>query len=130
MDNSAYIPGMCNINSSEVAYRRKARNFGIIASIVILAALFILNAYWWIAPLVLFVPVFIAAVGYLQVRYKFCVSYGAAGKQNATEGNEVAAEVEETAKSLDKARARKMNIQALGMTILILLAASVALYFR
>ena len=67
-----YVPGVCNINTKEVAQRRKAGYFGLLLTIILLAALFglDLNHYY---RAVLFVPLFIAAIGFLQARHKFCV---------------------------------------------------------
>lgn len=84
----AYIPGMCNINAAEVAYRRKAMWFGIGTAVTLLIGLLALSAVWWVRILVLFVPVYIGAIGYLQVKNRFCASYGSKGQQNANEGSD------------------------------------------
>lgn len=118
MSESSYIPGMCNINKAEIAYRKKAMWFGIGLSLALLVPLLILNAPWWLVSLVLFVPVYIGAIGYLQVTNHFCVSYGAQGKQNANEGSDVATDIiEEDALEADKRKTRKMNLQATAITI-------------
>ncbi len=120
---------MCNINTAEVAYRKKAMWFGIILSVVIFAVLLLLDASWWLGAIFLFVPVYIAAIGYLQVRNRFCVSYGASGQQNADESSESAQAItDKEAVAADKAKTRRMNIQALGITLLVLLIISAVLY--
>lgn len=118
---SAYIPGMCNINTAEVAYRRKAMWFGIGLSLALFIGLLALGAAWWIRAVILFVPVYIGAIGYLQVKNRFCVSYGASGQQNATDGSNASAAVGTAHALIDKKKSRKMNLQALGMTLLVLL---------
>lgn len=119
-DNQAYIPGMCNINKAEVAYRKKAMWFGIAVSVVVLAVM-IGFALPIVVRVLLFVPIYIAAIGYLQVKNKFCVAYGASGKQNASEGSANALEVAEAeAKAADKKKSRKMNLQAFGLTVIVL----------
>jgi hypothetical protein len=40
----AYVPGICNINHAEIAYRRKAGYAGLVAFVVIAAVLFGLSA--------------------------------------------------------------------------------------
>lgn len=108
----SYVPGVCNINRAEIAYRRKAGYVGLGISLILAIALFGLGVSRWYR-LVLFVPLFIAAIGFLQAKNKFCVAYGANGKQNATEGSAKAREVSnQDAKATDKNRARTMNIQA------------------
>lgn len=125
MAESAYIPGMCNINTAEVAYRRKGMWFGIVSSVVVFVPLLILDAAWWLVAVALFVPVYIGAIGFLQVKNKFCVGYGASGQQNADEGGESSQSViDKAAIAADKAKTRKMNLQALVATLLIVAACS------
>ena len=87
---------MCNINKAEVAYRKKAMWAGIGISAVLLIALVALSAPV-LTRLVLFVPIYVAAIGYLQVKNKFCVAYGSSGKQNASEGSDTASVIEDDA---------------------------------
>lgn len=126
---SSYIPGMCNINAAEIAYRRKAMWFGIIASVAAMAVLIVVNASWWLGAIMLFVPVYIAAIGYLQVKNKFCVSYGASGRQNADDESETAITISDAdALKADRRKTRRMNLQALGMTTATLAIACAVLY--
>jgi hypothetical protein len=131
MSETAYIPGMCNINQAEIAYRKKARNFGIIASVIVLVACLLLGASWWITAILLFVPVYIASIGFLQVRNRFCVSYGAKGQQNADDGNDAAYTVKNSDdRAKDKIKARTMNLQALAMTLgALALVSLIMIYF-
>jgi hypothetical protein len=118
-ESQNYIPGMCNINKVEVAYRKKAMWVGIGISVVLLIALIAFSAPV-LTRLLLFVPVYIAAIGYLQVKNKFCVAYGASGKQNANEGSDSASAIEdEAALAADKKKTRIMNLQAFAVTVVI-----------
>jgi uncharacterized membrane protein (UPF0136 family) len=115
----AYIPGVCNINRAEIASRRKAGYFGLSLLIVVAAVLFAVSANRWIR-IVLFVPAFIAAIGYLQSKNHFCVSFAASGLQNATEGSDTATKIAGTAAhTKDKAKARRMNLQAAAFGLVI-----------
>jgi uncharacterized membrane protein len=118
MAETAYVPGICNINREEVAYRRKWRNIGAATTIILAVLLFVLTSNRWIR-LVVFLPAFIGAIGYLQTKNKFCVSYAASGLQNAAEGSPKADKVAEAAHKLDQAKARKMNSQAAIAALLI-----------
>lgn len=121
MSESIYIPGICNINSAEVAYRRKAMWLGIGSSIVVFIALAALRADWWLAVVCLFIPVYTAAISYMQVRNRFCVAYGSSGMQNAEEGSQSASEVpDDEARRKDLSKTWRINAQALGMTLVIL----------
>ena len=111
---------MCNINKAEVAYRKKAMWLGIGVSAVLLIILVALSAPA-LTRLVLFVPIYVAAIGYLQVKNKFCVAYGSSGKQNASEGSDVATTIEDDAAlSADKKKTRTMNLQAFGISLVVL----------
>jgi hypothetical protein len=118
-ESQSYIPGMCNINKAEVAYRKKAMWAGIAISVVLLIALIALSAPV-LTRLLLFVPVYIAVIGYLQVKNKFCVAYGSSGKQNASDGSDIASKVEDDAAlAADKKKTRIMNLQAFAVTVVI-----------
>ena len=111
---------MCNINKAEVAYRKKAMWLGIGVSAVLLLVLVALSAPV-LTRLLLFVPIYVAAIGYLQVKNKFCVAYGSSGKQNASEGSDVATTIEDNAAlAADKKKTRTMNLQAFGISLVVL----------
>jgi len=76
-----YIPGVCNIGRAEIKMRRALGWLGLIAT-VLLWALFI--AMKTPAPwrLTLFVPAFLAAMGYLQAAWHFCAKFGLGGVFN------------------------------------------------
>jgi hypothetical protein len=116
---SAYVPGVCNINKEEIAQRRKAGYFGLFSSIVYLGlCLTLTDMIWW--RLLLVAPVFIAAIGFLQASNKFCVSYGTSGKQNAEPASQQAHTVTNEASLVkDRVKARKMNLQALAIAIVV-----------
>lgn len=122
----AYIPGVCNINHAEIAYRRKASYVGLALFVIVAIVLFALDINRW-ARLILFVPAFIAAIGFLQAKNKFCVSYAASGQQNATDGSKSASTVSDAAAhGKDKARAQAMNTQA---ALAAVVATAIALIF-
>jgi hypothetical protein len=115
--DTAYVPGVCNINHAEIVRRRKAGYLGLALFIVILMiCVFLISTDW--VRLVLFAPAFLGAVGFLQAHYKFCVGYAAAGLQNANEDSETAIAVEAAAKAIDKQRARRINTQSLIIAVI------------
>ncbi len=119
--SGSYVPGVCNINTVEIARRRKAAYVLLAITIVIAAPLLLLDIPVW-TRLILFFPIFLTVVCSLQVKYKFCVGYGASGMQNATEGDkEAQAIVEAASLKLDKDRTRKIKLQAAGIAAVITL---------
>jgi len=116
---TAYIPGVCNINHDEIAYRRKAGRLGLAIFIVVFGflALTDLSRYYRI---ILFLPALLAAFGYLQARNKFCVGYAAAGQQNAAEGSKKAVSINDKAALVaDKRKARQINVQAFAVAMVV-----------
>lgn len=114
-----YIPGMCNINQAEIAYRRKWAYGGIGLALIILVGLLAVDVNPFIR-LIIFLPLFVGTINALQVKNKFCVSYAASGQHNANEGSTQASEITDSvAHKADKARAKKMNIQALFISVIV-----------
>lgn len=118
----AYAPGVCNINPAEIAYRRKAAIVGYVVAAVVFVLCAVLSVNVALRGVLTFLPLFVGAIGTLQVRNKFCVNYGASGKQNATDGSAAAMPVENADhRAADKRKARSMNLQAAGVSLLIVL---------
>lgn len=116
-NDSQYVPGICNINYDEIKSRRNAGHFGLGLTIVVVAFLVYLRAMPLLSILV-FVPGFIMAIGYLQAKNKFCVGFGAAGIHSASEsGADTAAVEDEAAQKADKEKSRRMNLQSAGVGI-------------
>lgn len=125
MSETNYIPGICNINRAEIAYRKRAMWSGIAGSAAVLFLLITLNTPWWVTAGVLFLPVYIACIGYLQVKNKFCVSYGATGRQHADENGEPVQSISDIeALRADRAKTLRMNVQATFASVVIIVAAT------
>ena len=113
---SNYIPGMCNINPKEIAQRRMIGHIGFGITLVLTALLvgFSVDAVFRV---VVFIPAFLAATGYLQARNKFCVGYAGAKQHHADDGDVVTIS-DDAALAADKKKARKINLQALAVAVL------------
>lgn len=119
--SESYIPGVCNINSQEVARRRLYAYIGTSVFIVGLLILVLLKLNHWLR-LALFPAAFLAASGSLQAKHNFCTGYAAAKKQNASEGSTVASDVtEQAAIAKDKRRGLQINLQAAAISALLCL---------
>ena len=78
---SVYQPGVCNIGPAEIRRRRRSGYVGAALSVVFLALAFALD---WAAPwrLLVFLPAFMAAQGFLQAAFHFCVGFASRGLFN------------------------------------------------
>ncbi len=76
-----YVPGVCNIGPAERAKRRQGGYMGIVTSVLLLVVLYYFHAHraW---RLLLFFPVSMGAVGFLQDYLHFCVYFGMSGLFN------------------------------------------------
>ena len=92
---NVYKPGVCNIGPAEIRKRRLSGWIGAALSVAFLVLAFALD---WAAPwrLLVFLPAFMAAQGFLQAAFHFCVGFASRGLFNfgelGTEDNVLDAE--------------------------------------
>ena len=110
-----YIPGICNIGPKEIAARRTMGYLGII-----LTAIFIFLSLdqefpkWW--RIFVIFPGTFAAIGFIQAKSNFCVSYGLMGLSNISGSiNKTSAVTERSSKLADL----KKSIQLLAYSVII-----------
>lgn len=115
-ESTNYIPGMCNINPAEIKRRRQSGYFGLAVAATGLGIFLYLQASW---PyfLVLFIPLFVGALGLLQARSKFCVAFASAGKQHADNESDIASITDTEAKRIDQLKARTIYLKALVISL-------------
>lgn len=117
----AYVPGVCNINRAEIARRRNSGYLGLVLFAILLALYLAFGVSRWY-HLLLFFPALLAALGFLQARNKFCVSFAASGVQNASEGSSTASSIaDKKARAADKRKARQMNLSAGTIAVIVAL---------
>ncbi|MFD4958875.1 hypothetical protein [Microbacterium sp. NPDC058389] len=78
---AVYQPGVCNIGPVEIRKRRMSGWLGLAIAVVFLAVAFALG---WAAPwrLLVALPVFLSAQGFLQAAFHFCVGFASRGLYN------------------------------------------------
>jgi len=76
-----YIPGVCNIGPAEIRLRKRLGWWGLLITIIVWALLIGLQlpAVWRV---IIFLPVFFSANGFLQGFMHFCAGFGMAGAFN------------------------------------------------
>lgn len=81
MENNEYIPGVCNIGKKEIEFRR---NFGIAgATLSVVTAIFLyLLGVPNVFRIIIFLPIFASAFGFLQARFHFCAEFAMMGVFN------------------------------------------------
>lgn len=80
-ETTVYQPGVCNIGPAEIRRRRMSGWIGLAIAVVFLALAFALG---WAAPwrLLVALPVFLSAQGFLQAAFHFCVGFASRGLYN------------------------------------------------
>lgn len=78
---AVYQPGVCNIGPAEIRRRRLSGWVGLGIAAVFLALAF---GFGWAAPwrLLVALPVFLSAQGFLQAAFHFCVGFASRGLYN------------------------------------------------
>lgn len=78
---NVYQPGVCNIGPAEIRQRRLTGWIGAAFAVAFLVLAFALR---WPAPLrlIVVIPVALAATGFLQAAFHFCVRFGTQGLFN------------------------------------------------
>ena len=76
-----YQPGVCNIGPAEIRQRRMSGYLGLGIAVVFLALAFALGWPAWVRLFVA-LPVALAATGFLQAAFHFCVKFGTQGLFN------------------------------------------------
>jgi hypothetical protein len=79
--STSYIPGVCNIGPAEIKRRKLTGFIGLYVSAILFAVLLVggFDKPW---RLLLFIPVTVSAIGYLQAKFHFCVRFGTKGLFN------------------------------------------------
>ena len=107
MSDSIYIAGTCNIGQKEIRRRQFVAVVGLFLSLSSLVALISASAPRG-ARVGIFLPLMVAAVGYVQSRSKFCLAYGFAGTFNFGKLGELSRVADPQDKAADRATALKI----------------------
>jgi hypothetical protein len=111
MPESAYLPGVCNIGSAEIARRRRAGWIGLAGTMILLVVLIALDAgRWW--GLLLFLPATMSASGFLQAHFRFCAGFSRAGVFNFGPTGETQKVNEEESLAADRKRGNQITLYA------------------
>jgi len=123
MDQPGYQPGVCNIGPAEIARRRRAGHLGLIAVLATLALLVAIGAPP-VARLLVGLPAVVAATGYLQAWFRFCVAFGSAGVFNFGPTGSTETVPDPAARSRDRSTARRIGLMSLAIGLAVALAAA------
>jgi hypothetical protein len=106
-----YIPGVCNIGPAEIRRRMFSGWIGFIATLALAAVLFYYeNPPIW--RLLLFLPAFQAATGFLQGLYHFCLGFGFKAVFNFGEPGHVDSVTEAEFRKADRKKAQKILVES------------------
>ena len=114
MPDYEYIPGTCNIGKGEIRRRQTVAVIGAFASISSFVALTSIDAPKD-SRLGIFFPLFVASVGFVQSRSKFCLAYGFAGTFNIGK----LGDIKRVASKEDRAADRKTALAILGKSFIL-----------
>jgi hypothetical protein len=119
---SVYQPGVCNIGPAEIRRRRLSGWIGLAITIVYLVAAF---AFAWPPAwrLLVALPVFLSAQGFLQAAFHFCVGFASRGLYNfGALGTEESVQDAEFRKK-DQRKALQITLLAAGVALVVAVVA-------
>lgn len=118
-----YIPGVCNIGPAEIRARLVA-GWGGLAVTILMVGVFMWLPVPKIARLVLFLPAFVAAIGFFQAAMHFCVGFASAGLFNMDKAQGVTESVDQAAfRKADQKKATRIYLYAIASAGLVSLLA-------
>jgi hypothetical protein len=119
---SVYQPGVCNIGPAEIRRRRLSGWIGLAVAVVFLVVAF---AFAWPPAwrLLVALPVFLAAQGFLQAAFHFCVGFASRGLYNfGALGSEESVQDAEFRKQ-DQRKAMQITLLATGIALVVAVVA-------
>ena len=120
MNPDSYIPGVCNIGKGEIRRRQLVAIVGAVFSLMTLAGLISTNANPS-SRIGIFIPLAVAAIGWVQSRKKFCLAYGFMGTFNFGKLGELSKVADKGALAADRKMALSISMQALSLAAILTL---------
>lgn len=120
---SHYQPGVCNLGKNEINKRYIAGVVGFGLTIVLTAILIYFDFYLPYSLIFDIIPLMVGFAGVYQARNKFCVAFAARGIYNFTgTADEKGKVINVDFHKLDLVKAKKINLESLGSSLIIVLA--------
>ena len=114
MSEDLYIAGSCNIGTREIMRRRivalSGLLFAVITASIVLAQDSTRSTRWAV-----FLPLLVAAIGWIQSRRKFCLAYGLAGTFNFGRMGDIKRVNDPVSRNADRKTALTILLQSLGL---------------
>ena len=114
MSEESYIAGSCNIGTREIMRRRivalSGLLFAVITASIVLAQDSTKSTRWAV-----FLPLLVAAIGWIQSRRKFCLAYGLAGTFNFGRMGEIKRVNDPISRNADRKTALTILLQSIGL---------------
>ena len=129
MGQNYYEAGKCNINDAEMAYKRVLGIIFALIAVVLAGALYVFRMPA-VYGFTVMIPLWLAIMQYLQVKNRFCATYGIKGLHlsGAGRGRSYLVRITENEnRRLDKAKSKTLIFQALIIAIIIAFAFSTSL---
>ena len=114
MSEELYIAGSCNIGTREIMRRRivalSGLLFAVITASIVLAQDSTRSTRWAV-----FLPLLVAAIGWIQSRRKFCLAYGLAGTFNFGRMGDIKRVNDPVSRNADRKTALTLLLQSIGL---------------
>lgn len=120
MSQESYIAGSCNIGTREIMRRRIVALSGLLFAAITASAVLSADANrstrWAV-----FLPLLVAAIGWIQSLRKFCLAYGLAGTFNFGRMGDIKRVIDPVSRNADRKTAVTILLQSLALAFAITL---------
>jgi len=120
MSQAQYIAGTCNIGKGEIRRRQIVALIGLVLSLSALTGFITMHADPSVR-LGIFLPLSVAAIGWIQSRKKFCLAYGFMGTFNFGKLGELSRVRDKESLNADRKMALKVLSQSLSLAAVLTL---------
>ena len=114
MSEELYIAGSCNIGTREIMRRRIVALSGLLFALITASAVLsgdLPRSSRW----AVFVPLLVAAIGWIQSRRKFCLAFGLAGTFNFGRMGDIKRVNDPISRDIDRKTALTILLQSIGL---------------
>ena len=113
MSQDGYIAGTCNLGEGEISRRRMVAAIGFVLSLSAFTA-FVTTSAARETRFVIFIPLLVMTIGWVQSRKKFCLAYGLTGTFNFGKMGQIS----RVANPADRAADRRTALVIFGQSAL------------
>lgn len=117
-NQTTYTPGVCNLDKVGTLRRKRMAILGAVSTVFTIAGILLVPVPH-LVRLIIFVPLFMAILGFQQTRHRFCVMFGMMGLFALAGTPKPENVLKDDYRELDRKKALQMIITSLAFSLLL-----------